>query len=271
MPRVALSVAVFLTAALDPAGALGQQSLSPSPSPSPAMPAPAPAQRGEVAAQGGLSDGEVSTRLQWIQRELDRGNTWANAWYWGWVGIQGALIVGQSVWAGVAAAQGDTSVRNGQLVGVGTGVVGLAPMVIFPFRAAFAAGRVRALPERTPEERRRKLQQSEEILRGAAEGEAFGRSWVVHVLGFAVAGASSAILLFALDRPVNALTSFLLNAGGNEIQIWTQPMAAYDAWQVYQRATRTGGSLAYLRPRAAPPTLHIGLLPSGGIALSGSF
>jgi hypothetical protein len=269
MSRAALRCVVLLSAVLTPAGALGQ--------PPPTAPTPparadaAPARRIDVVGPDSLSDREVSSRLGWIQRELDRGNTRANVWYWGWVGIQGTLIVGQSIWAGVAAAEGDTSVRNSQFVGVGTGVVGLAPMVLFPFRAAFAAGRVRALPERTPEERRQKLRLGEELLRGAADGEAFGRSWVVHVLGFALATASSAILWFALDRPVNALTSFVLNAGGNELQIWTQPMAAHDAWQVYQRATRTGGSLADLRPRAASPTLHIGLLPAGGIALSGTF
>jgi hypothetical protein len=229
-----------------------------------------------AAAGPEIPDAEVAQRLAFIEARLMKGERSAKLWWHIWYGSYLGLTVGQGVLAG---AINDKGLRADMGVGAVTSALGAAALGIFDFPARHAGSTVRALPAGTPVERRAALARAEKILEKAAEGEAFGRSWISHVAGIGVAGAATLVLALAYKRGWSSLTTLGAGIVVTELQIWTQPTAAIDDWKAYtllsegaaadRWAPRPG---AFRAPARTPPpaSWQLTVLP-GGVGVVGTF
>jgi hypothetical protein len=191
-----------------------------------------------------LSDAEVARRIAFIEGRFARGdaaaNRWWNAWFYGFT----ALTVAQGV---LAIATTDPGLRTDSAVGAASSSLGVMPLGLSPLPARFAVGALRALPDATPAERRRKLARAEELLRESAEAEALGRSWLNHALGGGVSVGVGLVLGFVYKRPGSAVLNTVSGIALSELQIFTQPTAAIDDQRAYER---------WIGMRRAPATAH---------------
>jgi len=218
-----------------------------------------------VAGRAGAEppgDEEVQRRTRFIQQRLDLGTAAADRWWYAWYTIYGGLSVGQ---AAIAIAVTDRGLRIDNAVGAFSTSLGIVPLGLSPLQARFAADRLRALPESTPQQRRAKLTQGEDILRAAAEDELFGRSWVSHLVGNGVSLAFGVVLAVGYDRPEAGIINFAAGLALNELQILTQPTRAIDDWREYKRhgASRASEQPDVLRWMVTPQ--------AGGLGVAGCF
>ncbi|MBN1533934.1 MAG: hypothetical protein JXA20_14790, partial [Spirochaetes bacterium] len=173
-------------------------------------------------AQGAVqSDAEVSQRIAHIQNALDQGQTRAQAWWYGWIGIYGA---GTAVQGGLAAHHWNDFERNrstnyvrkaapetrqDMIVGGATTFLGVCGLLVMPFTPAYAPDRLREMPENTPEERRLKLQVAESLLAECAQVEIDGWGWLTHLLNLGVNLTAGLVVWLGFDRPfVDGLLMF---------------------------------------------------------------
>ena len=184
------------------------------------------------AARRSADDEDARRRILFVQQRLDAGTGPANCWWVAWYSAYAGLTVGQ---AALALGLSDQGLRIDMAVGALTTSLGALTLGAFPLEARFAAARLRALPESTPEQRQRKLGEAEGILRAAAEDEQLGISWVSHVLGNGVALVSGIVLAVAYDRPTSGAINFAAGVLLTEVQILTQPTQAIDDWHQYKR------------------------------------
>lgn len=157
--------------------------------------------------------------------------------------------------------------RIDNAVGAISSSLGVLPFAL-PLDARFAAATFRAIAERTPEEGRAKLARGERMLAAIAEQEAFGRSWVSHALGGAVALGTALVLSVGFDRPASGVVSGVTGLALTEAQIFTQPIHAIEDWDAYRRAAAT----ATPPPPRAQPTLAWSACATGGaLGITGRF
>jgi hypothetical protein len=192
----------------------------------------APATAEPPRAAPARSDADVARRLAFIEARLTRGsvaaNRWWDAWFYGWTALTAAQ-------AAVALATTDPGLRTDMAVGAVSSSLGVIPLGLFPFPPRLAAGELRALPEGTNEERRRKLARAERLLRDSADAEAFGRSWMNHALGGAVSVGFGLLLGLGYRRPVSGVINAVGGIALCELEIFTQPTAAIDDLRAYQQ------------------------------------
>ncbi|MDC3955306.1 hypothetical protein [Polyangium jinanense] len=212
------------------------------------------------------SDEEVTRRIAFLQTRLDRGTPAANRWWYGWYTGWSALTVGQGV---IAVAVTDPGLRADAAVGAVGSSLGLIPLGLAPFPARHAAADLRAMPESTPEERRKKLARGERLLRESAESEVLRRKWFNHVLCGTVSTGVGLVLALGYGRPVTGALSATIGIALSEAQIFTMPTAAIDDWKEYQSG---GGTGSVGQPRRPAPGVSWFVAPlAGGAVVGGSF
>lgn len=153
--------------------------------------------QGSALAQGApvctdtLSDQDVSTRLDWIERRLAAGTPYAASWWAGWL----AFAAAEGIWGWVKFAQtSDRLDRDTWLVtGVGS-ALWVPQLLLWPLRSAYAVRGMRRLPHGTREQRRNSLPEAERLLERAAESEREGIGLTEHLLDTAWAVGSTAYI-----------------------------------------------------------------------------
>jgi len=224
-----------------------------------------PSLSAEGAAEG-LSDQEVSERIDFIQDALDQGSTAAQRWWYGWIAFYSGATAFSFV---VASLTDDRTLKATQTVSGFQSLVGLSGLLIAPFTGAYAAGVLRSTPEDTPPDRGKKLSKAERLLKKSAEREVEGRAWVQHALGILVNVAGALVIWKGYDKQIReagdepwreALLSFALGTAVSQLEIWTQPTRAIGDWEEYQKKyAKSGGEAqedgAHLR-LVALPTVH---------------
>ncbi|MRG97009.1 hypothetical protein [Polyangium spumosum] len=212
------------------------------------------------------SDAEVARRIAFLQARLDRGTAPANRWWYGWYTGWTALTVGQGA---VAVAITDPGLRADAAVGAVGSSLGLIPLSFVPFPARHAAADLRAMPDATPDERRKKLARGERLLRESAESEVLRRKWFNHVLSGTVSTGVGLVLALGYGRPVTGALSATIGIALSEAQIFTMPTAAIDDWEEYRRS---GGTAGAGRPRRPAPGFSWYVAPlAGGAVVGGAF
>ncbi len=201
----------------------------------------------------GRSDAEITRRLAFVERHLESGTAAADRWWYGWYAGYTALTVGQFT---IALAVDDPLARADNVVGAVASSLGVIPLGFFPFTPRTAAAELRAYPATTPEERRRKLAAAERLLHAASDVEIQGRSWLTHALGFSVSLASGLVLGLGYHSTRGAVLNSLGGVALTELQIFTQPTAAIDAWRAY-------GLGQFESPVTASNSPRWGLVPQG--------
>lgn len=210
-----------------------------------------------------LSEDQVKERLNFIENALNSGQPRAGAWFYGWISgySAGAVVMGS-----LAAAHWndqkldpltqrkvpDRGFAKDMLVGGATFALGVGGLLIDPFVPATAPGRLRAMPEGTPEERRLKLQKAEELLRECAKREKEGRGWLTHLLNLGVNAAAGLVAVAAFHRPgSDGLLTFATGEAVSLLNIFTQPTRVISDLNNYE--------ITYLGKRGAslsPPGDH---------------
>lgn len=233
----------------------------------------------EIAA---LPDEQVKERLGFIENALRSAQPRARTWWYGWIAgysagaiVQGSLAVAH--WNDVKPDQGspnapkvrDRRFAEDMLVGGATFALGVGGLLIDPFLPATSVKKLGRIPEATPEERRSKLLQAEELLRRCARREKDGRGWGTHLLNIGANAAAGLVTTLAFHRKwYEGLITFAAGETVSLVNIYTQPRRAIRDLEGYEAMVR--GGVAALP--AAPPgrDLYFSLSP-GGISLGVRF
>lgn len=219
--------------------------------------------RAEPARSTATSDAEVTLRLAYLERVLERDEPRLRLWRDSWVSIFAGLALAQG---GLALGATDGGVRAVSIAGGIKSALAFAGVLAAPATGRTAATRLRAEPASTPAERRAKLRLAESLLRASAGDERLRRSWIPLAAG-AVLNASGACVIWALHRPVEGWLGLGSGVVVGQIQYWSQPTGAVASWEAY-----AAGRFREPVPRAAPAALRVSVIPGpGGLAIAGSF
>lgn len=208
-----------------------------------------------VMAQGLFAQGmeksrdtDTAERIAYIQNGFNVGQTRAQVWWYGWMGVYGASAAASYT---IGLTSHNDVTRITQVVSAVESTIGLAGLLVSPFTPAYAPSRLRRMPDARPEDRATKLGAAERYLKESAEGEALGRSWIMHSLNFLV-NAGGAMVIWKVygdridrnggDPEKEAIFNFVTSFIVGEIQILTQPMKARRDWNAYEKKYRGASS-----------------------------
>ncbi|MFZ2631416.1 MAG: hypothetical protein WA081_18745 [Desulfosalsimonadaceae bacterium] len=194
-----------------------------------------------VFAQSSGGD-DVARRIDFIQERLDAGKTDAKRWQYSWMFIHGFST---DLQFGLAATQTDNDEeedRYDNVVGGISSLLAVGDLTFNPLVAWNAADKLRALPDKTSEEKKAKLRYAEQLLKDCADREESGRSWKTHALSGLVSLIGGAAIAMDEDEDNDHryddgaafLISSMLVA---EIQIFTMPTRAMADWKDYSAIT----------------------------------
>lgn len=167
-----------------------------------------------------LPDAEVKRRLDFITRRLEASKLHGKAWYAGWL----AVSAGSLAYGAVEAVRDRTGgARADGVGGVVLGAIGVGYVTLVPLQARRGADPLRALPDATPQERRRKLERAQEMLRADAERARIAESWKSHLVGAGIGLIAGAGVWAASGDAEPAVITGATAIAGSELQFWTEP------------------------------------------------
>ncbi len=179
-----------------------------------------------------LSDDEVNRRLAFLEDRLDARRDYAWYWWHGWVAVYSAGVVVESYEASVHSSPAH---RADNIAGAVKAAGGTIVLLIRPLQAQNGADAVRALPDTTPADRRRRLAVAEEQLRSNAEASNRRYWWVRHAANVAVNSAAALIVWKGYGDASRGWRSAGIGMAVGETMIWSQPWQPADDWEDYQR------------------------------------
>jgi hypothetical protein len=229
-----------------------------------------------------LSDEQVKERLGYIENALRSAQPRARTWWYGWIAgysagaiVQGSLAIAH--WNDVkpdknspnAPKVRDRRFAEDMLVGSATFALGVGGLLIDPFLPATSAKKLQLIPEATPEERRSKLLQAEELLRRCARREKNGRGWGTHLLNIGANAAAGLVTTLAFHRKwYDGLITFAAGETVSLVNIYTQPRRAIRDLENYEAGSfKRQEAFFYEPPRRQ---WEIGLSP-GGVSIAFRF
>lgn len=195
-------------------------------------------------ATQGFND-NVSEKINYIQDALNKGKGPAKLWWYGWVGFYSSAT---AVSLTVALTTNDKILQITGGVSAAESLIGLSGMLIFPFRPKDAAEELKSMPENTPEERTKKLETAESLLKLSSDEELAGKSLLQHLLGILVNACGAAVVWPIYDRKIKeaggiawqqALELFIVGTTVSELQIWTEPTMALHTQSAYLNKYKT--------------------------------
>jgi hypothetical protein len=201
---------------------------------------------------------DVDARYARILDVFDRGKSASKVWWFGWTSGYIAATAGQGV---LAAVTHDRGTRIDSIVGAAESAVGVVGMLVAtPRTPMWASGELRAMSDRTPCERVRRLHRAEKLLEKSAEEQASSRSWYSQLLGGVINLAAPIVLWAGYKRYASGWYTLGPGVAVQEAQILTQPTAALAAWNAYEAEYH------------APKRVSWSLAPlPGGAAVMGTF
>jgi len=185
-----------------------------------------------------LSSAELGAQLTRLQNTLRINEKGAETWWITWTALYTAATVGQGA---VAVATNDLSTRQDMILGAGTTVLGVASQLLTPVSTKFTYLGSDSITRLSLTEKKRLLTQGEEILKKQADIALAGKSWKTHAL-FGVGNLASGLITWiGFKRSFGeGVFNFALNMVITETQIWTQPIRAKKAYQLYLQSNERG-------------------------------
>lgn len=206
-------------------------------------------------SQNIASDSLVFRRLSEINIMLSRERLVDNRWWYGWLGAYSAATIAQT---GVWIAVDDLDTRQDMALGAATTFLGAAGQMISPLKPNHEWQRISQLPERTADEKRIKLMESEKLLQQNALNEKIGRSFKTHAICTVVNLGSGLVTWLGFKRSVWAgLGNFALNEAITETQIFTQPRRAIRDYENYVNRYK------FSPVKPTPITMSLNVYPGG--------
>jgi hypothetical protein len=177
---------------------------------------------GVGSAAAGEADAELDRRVANIDRALADIKRLTRAYYFTWIAIT-TLVIGNSVRLALLAS--DERIRGNNIVTASLAGASMTGLLLLPSPGRYASARYRALPHGTQAEKRAKLSQGERWLQQQARTDAFGTSWIRHMMAVVLAGGAGLGLALGYEDNVRgAVRVALLTFAGGELQIWTRPV-----------------------------------------------
>ncbi len=199
-----------------------------------------------------LTDTEVSARLTSIQRLLEEGQTRANVWWYGWTIGYGSYAATQFT---LAFATADEENKTYRIVAGTKSFLGMTSLLLDPMIPGYAPKLLKAIPENSPEERKKKLIEAERLLEKCAQRELRGRSWVKYGLIFL--GNLTGAMIIGNDRHIQdreeryqkAYISFGTGMMTSLLYTLTQPTRAIEDWHSYRQKYKDPSSPSSINPQ----------------------
>jgi hypothetical protein len=127
------------------------------------------------------------------------------------------------------------------ILGASTTILGAAGQFISPFIPNNEFDSFTSLPEKTEDDRIRKLAAAEELLKQWSEKERLALTWQNHILCTSVNIAGGLITWLGFKRTFkDGLINFAINTVVTETQIWSQPTLARRQYKKYCQRYFTG-------------------------------
>lgn len=222
-----------------------------------AVPTVARAQRCPAIEGGAPELAELPTaeRMAFLLARAERGEeaarTWTAIFALGYLGIAAGQLA-------VLSVSRDQERRDNMAIGAASSMIGVASLFVLPLSILHQRADIEALAARASEGDCEALARAEALMVAAAESEAFGASWLVHV-GSVLFNLGVGLLLgVGYGHWISGAISAGVGIAIGELQILTQPTDLVDAVERYRR-----GDLALA------PTGSIAAGP--GFALGGTF
>ncbi len=193
---------------------------------------------------------DTSERIHSIQQALDAGTSSAKLWWNGWFGFYTVATVIPLTAAFISDNRMIKMTGNDRILHISDDIkmlhitgglsaaqsfIGFSSMLIFPFTPKNAAEELRSMPENTPEEKAKKLEKAELLLKESSEEELAGKSWIPHVYGFLINALGAVITWQVYGNKIReaggtpwkqALSTFAIGISISELVIWTEPTQA---------------------------------------------
>ena len=222
-----------------------------------------------------LPDEQVKERLGFIENALRSAQPRARTWWYGWIAgysagaiVQGSLAIAH--WSDVKSDKNfpnapkvrDRRFAEDMLVGSATFALGVGGLLIGPFLPATSVKKLQVFPEATPEERRSKLLQAEELLRRCARREKDGRGLGTHLLNIGANAAAGLVTTLAFHRKWHeGLITFAAGETVSLVNIYTQPRRAIRDLKDYEAGSFKRQEAFFTEPPRRQ--WEIGLSPGG--------
>lgn len=205
------------------------------------------------------SPSDTTDRIQWIQTQLDRAAASSNTWQYAWSTAYGAMTYLYSAQAVTLDDDDQDDDRFDSQVNAITSFLGFASMLADPLLTPKPVNALKKLPASTEQEKKAALGEWENLLRRSALREKRGRSWKTHALAGIVSVAAGVAVACDGSRKGDGVVMFAGSLLVSEIQIFTQPTKAYNAWKAYQNGSWSQTN-AFGKPRNK---FFVSVLPRG--------
>lgn len=178
----------------------------------------------------GLQQPQAETSLRFIRERLHSDAHRARIWSYSWGAIYSALAVGQFVAAPLVSHASGLD----YYVGGGASLIGLVPLVVTPLKVMGDDNRLKASEETLEPDPCIALARAEAWLVRDAANEAEGRSLLFHGGNVVVNAAIFFVIGAGFGHWTTATISLLTGIATGEIMIFTQPLGAVRALQLYR-------------------------------------
>lgn len=208
---------------------------------------------------------DTQARIQWIQSKLNAASGSARLWQYGWTSFHAAstLVYGEQAYTADSPAEGHD--RTDAQVAAISSFLGLMGNLLDPLTTASNARALTALPANNDAEMAAKLKKAEIFLHQNALQEQRARSMKAHIATTLVALISGLVVAHDDNRNDDGERTFAGSLLFGELQIFTAPTDATQAWEAYQR-----GELTDAADTSGEGGLVISAMPMG-IALNYRF
>jgi hypothetical protein len=220
-----------------------------------------------------LSDSELDARLEFLEKRLDDGKTYARNWQWGWTGGYSLGIVygvTQAITCCSTRKSGPNNSVSGNtrhkkrtnyIVTAVKSTIGTSRLLLWRHPGRNGADAMRAVEGDSREAKLERLAKGEEVLRSVAKRAEQRTDWRSHAgnIGLNLAGAG---FIFGFGRESDAWESLGVGIAVGTLNILTAPKRGIDDLEDYE--TRFGMKTASRFNWSIVPT-------AGGAALQVTF
>jgi len=170
-------------------------------------------------------------KLVFIETSFQNMQSNAKSWKYGWYAGFSTLAVGQ---ASVYFISENKGLKQGMALGVVTSTLGIGGLITNPLTSIKAFKILQTMPENTADERKKKLQIAENLLKKSAEREINGTKWKAHATAGAINLAAGLVTWLGFKKSIwDGLTTLAISTTIAELQIITQPKKSVKAYLDY--------------------------------------
>jgi hypothetical protein len=190
-----------------------------------------------LAGEARAQPSEDEVRYAWLDAELARIEVPTERWFTDWALAYATLTLADEQ---LAVITKDPAQRTAAIVGGAGSVLGLLGVALQPNTLAGARERLAAFDATTPLGKYERRRRAEYVLHAVAAEERYWRSPTPHLLALLVSGGSTAVLIAGYHQTTYGLLNLGFGMAIAELQIWTRPTLATQAWHRYANTYHPG-------------------------------